>query len=151
MSNEENLFRNQGVEVELPAKEGTSDDPKEKYRDAFLRIRETLTRIGIPSYKSNTLYQSCHLLHKRSRYAIIHFKSLFFLDGKTTDITKEDISRQNTIAAMLEEYKLLKILHPELHQDRIARNFIKIIPFKDKKNWKLCSKYQIGGLKTPTE
>ena len=140
---EEDVFRGAGVEVELPSKDGLND-PKERYRDAFLRIRETLTRIGIPSYKNNTLYQSCHILHKRGRYAVLHFKELFQLDGKETNITQEDLERRNTIAAMLEEYGLLKILHPENHTNKIARSFIKIIPFADKKNWKLQSKYQIG-------
>jgi hypothetical protein len=142
----EDVFRGAGVEVELPSKNGTGD-PKERYRDAFLRIRETLTRIGIPSYKTNSLYQSCHILHKRGKYAILHFKELFQLDGKETNITKEDLERRNTVAAMLEEYGLLKIVDPAKHQDRIARNFIKIIPFSDKKNWKLQSKYQIGNKK----
>ena len=140
---EDDVFRGTGVEVELPSKDG-AEDPKERYRDAFLRIRETLTRIGIPSYKTQSLYQSCHVLHKRGRYAILHFKELFLLDGKETNITKEDIERRNTVVSMLEEYGLLKIIHPDKHQDKIARSFIKIIPFADKKNWKLQSKYQIG-------
>lgn len=146
---EDDVFRGAGVEVSLPAKNG-ADDPKEKYRDAFLRIRETLTRIGIPSYKSNALYQSCHILHKRGRYAILHFKELFQLDGKESNISKEDLERRNTIAFMLEEYGLLKVIHPEKHHDKIARNLIKIIPFADKKNWKLQSKYQIGNKKDPS-
>jgi hypothetical protein len=145
----DDIFRGAGVEVKLPAKAGV-DDPKERFRDAFLRIRETLTRIGIPSYKTNSLYQSCHILHKRGHYAILHFKELFQLDGKSTNLTDEDIARRNTVAHMLEEYGLLKVINPEKHSEKIARNFIKIIPFAEKKNWKLLSKYQIGNKEKPT-
>lgn len=147
---ENNPFQGFGIEVELQSNSDETD-PKIKYRDAFLRIRETLTRIGIPSYKTNSLYQSVHLLHKRGCYSLFHFKELFAIDGKSTNLTKEDIGRRNAIAGMLEEYGLLKIKEPDKYQEKITRNFIKIIPFKDKSNWKLCSKYSIGNKQNERE
>lgn len=111
----------------------------------FLKIKETLTRIGIASRRDPILYQSCHILHKQGRYAIVHFKELFALDGKPTDFTDEDRARRNTIANLLEEWKLLTIVSVEnAEQPRALMNQIKVIPFKDKDNWSLIAKYTVG-------
>jgi hypothetical protein len=133
---ESNLFRGYGVEV-------TFAEPND-----FLKIRETLTRIGIASKQSRTLNQSCHLLHKKGRYAIMHFKEMFALDGKQTNFSDEDKARRNTIAALLQEWKLLTVVNPEqIKEPTTTLSNIKIISFKDKKNWTLVSKYQIGAKK----
>ena len=115
-----------------------------KKQDDFLKIKETLTRIGVSSNKTNTIYQSCHILHKKGKYYIVHFKELFALDGKQTNLSTEDISRRNTIAALLQEWGLLTIVNPSIITSKMPINQIKIIPFSDKKNWKLESKYNIG-------
>ena len=113
--------------------------------DAFLKIRETLTRIGIANNKTRTLYQSCHILQKRGEYYIVHFKELFKLDGKPTSIDAGDFGRRNTIVGLLAQWKLLTILDPSKVAEPIAPlSQIKIIPFKDKKEWKLTTKYTIG-------
>ena len=112
--------------------------------DSFLKIKETLTRIGVASKKENILYQSCHILHKQGRYFIVHFKEIFNLDGKVSTITLEDISRRNTIAFLLQEWKLLTITNPENYLDRSSLNNIKILAFKDKRDWDLVAKYEIG-------
>ena len=127
------IFRGVGVEVELPT------------QDSFLKIKETLTRIGISSRKEKKLYQSCHILHKKGRYSILHFKELFILDGKHNTLTEEDISRRNTIVNLLEEWELVKIVDPSKTQDPVASlNQIKIISFKEKNDWELTVKYNIG-------
>ena len=126
------IFRGLGVEI-------TIADPND-----FLKIRETLTRIGIASKKTNTLYQSAHILHKKGRLAIIHFKELFVLDGKKTTFSEEDCMRRNTIVSLLEEWKLLTIVNPEQVVNKTSLSNIKIISFKEKGDWKLESKYQIG-------
>jgi|SRR5210317_2199359 hypothetical protein len=127
------IFKGVGVEVELPT------------QDSFLKIKETLTRIGISSRKEKKLYQSCHILHKKGRYAILHFKELFILDGKHNTLTEEDISRRNTIVNLLEEWELVKIVDPSKSADPIASlNQIKIISFKEKNEWDLTVKYNIG-------
>lgn len=132
MTNED-IFRGLGVEVTL------------KEKDDFLKVRETLTRIGISSRKENKLYQSCHILHKRGRYAIMHFKELFALDGLDTDISQNDIARRNTISSLLEEWELLDIVEEETDEDQYASlGQIKIIPFKEKDDWELIPKYHIG-------
>ena len=111
----------------------------------FLKIKETLTRIGVASRKDNKLYQSCHILHKQSRYYIVHFKELFALDGKPTDFTEEDKGRRNTIAQLLEEWGLIKVVEAERVKDpKAPMSQIKIIPHKDKANWVLEAKYSIG-------
>jgi hypothetical protein len=115
-----------------------------KSPDDFLKIRETLSRIGVASKTEAVLYQSCHILHKRGRYFLTTFKELFALDGKTTDITKNDIQRRNTIAKLLEDWGLLKILCKDSCGDFVHMSQIKIIPFKEKTNWKLVTKYNIG-------
>ncbi|MDB4331268.1 translational repressor RegA [bacterium] len=131
--NNEDIFRGVGVEVELPTP------------DSFLKIKETLTRIGISSRKDKKLFQSCHILHKKGRYAILHFKELFILDGKHNTFTEEDQARRNTIVNLLEEWELIKIVDPNQTKEPIASlNQIKIISYKEKENWELTVKYNIG-------
>jgi hypothetical protein len=114
-------------------------------QDDFLKVRETLTRIGVSSRKEKVLYQSCHILHKQGKYYIVHFKELFALDGKPSNITENDIQRRNAIADLLEEWGLVKILNPRLIEDNIAPlHQIKIISFKEKDDWQLVAKYNIG-------
>jgi hypothetical protein len=113
--------------------------------DDFLKVKETLTRIGLASKKDNTLYQSCHILHKQGKYYIVHFKELFALDGKPSDITENDIARRNTIANLLEEWELIDIVRQEQTDNPIVSlSQIKIIPFKEKNEWNLVTKYNIG-------
>ena len=114
-------------------------------QDDFLKVRETLTRIGVSSRKEKVLYQSCHILHKQGRYYIVHFKELFALDGKPSNISENDIQRRNAIAKLLEEWGLVKIMNPILMKDNIAPlHQIKIISFKEKDEWQLITKYNIG-------
>lgn len=115
-----------------------------KESDDFLKVKETLTRIGVASKKNNTLYQSCHILHKQGKYYIVHFKELFALDGKPTDMNQDDISRRNTIALLLQEWGLVKIENLEVTQPADSLSSIKIIPFSQKKDWNLVAKYNIG-------
>jgi len=116
--------------------------------DDFLKIKETLTRIGVSSRKENKLYQSCHILHKRGKYYIVHFKELFALDGLPTDITENDIGRRNTIANLLEEWELLDIVDPDQTEEPVASvGQIKILAHKDKDKWELVPKYHIGNTK----
>lgn len=118
---------------------------KLKNDEDFLKIKETLTRIGIASRKDNSLYQSCHILHKKNKYYIVHFKELFLLDGKQASIDESDFARRNTIIRLLEEWDLLKVVKPELIEEPSATlNQIKIIPHKDKSEWNLVAKYTIG-------
>ena len=113
--------------------------------DDFLKIRETLTRIGVASRKDRTLYQSCHILHKRGKYYLVHFKELFALDGKESSISENDIARRNAIARLLEEWKLLKIVKPEQASTPLApMSQIKVLPHKEKNEWSLVAKYNIG-------
>ena len=121
------------VEVTLPSQE------------SFLKIKETLTRIGIASKKEQKLFQSCHILHKQGKYYIVHFKELFMLDGKTNDFSEEDKGRRNTIIALLTEWNLLKPVVAEMIVDPITPlSQIKILPYKDKEDWELVAKYSIG-------
>lgn len=114
-------------------------------QDDFLKVRETLTRIGVSSRKEKVLYQSCHILHKQGRYYLVHFKELFALDGKPSNISENDIQRRNAIAVLLEEWGLLNILNPKIMEDNIAPiHQIKIISFKEKDDWELIAKYNIG-------
>jgi hypothetical protein len=116
----------------------------EKEQD-FLKIKETLTRIGVASRKENKLFQSCHILHKQGKYYIVHFKELFALDGKQTDFSLDDKGRRNTIAALLEEWGLLKLISQEKIKDpRAPLSQIKILSFKEKPNWECVAKYTIG-------
>ena len=111
----------------------------------FLKVRETLTRIGVASRQEQKLYQSCHILHKRGKYYIVHFKELFSLDGLPTDITDNDIARRNAIAGLLEEWELLEIVDESFDDEEVAPlNQIKIISYKDKDDWELVPKYHIG-------
>ena len=113
--------------------------------DDFLKIRETLTRIGVASRKENKLFQSCHILHKQGRYFIVHFKELFALDGKPSNFSDSDISRRNTIANLLAEWGLLHLVVPDLSKEPIAPiSQIKVLPFKEKDQWNLTAKSNIG-------
>ncbi len=133
MNEEDDIFNGLGIEIELSE------------RDDFLKVKETLTRIGVSSRKENKLYQSCHILHKRGRYVILHFKELFELDGLESNITDEDLGRRNTIVSLLEEWGLLKIIDvEEVEETKVSLAKMKIIPFKDKGNWELIPKYHIG-------
>ena len=107
--------------------------------DNFLKVRETLTRIGIASRKENKLYQSCHILHKQGRYFIVHFKELFALDGKESNITSGDIERRNAIASLLQDWDLLKILVPTTADQKASLSQIKVVSYKEKDEWELCT------------
>ncbi len=133
MNSEEDIFKGVGVEIALPTP------------DSFLKVKETLTRIGISSRKEKKLYQTCHILHKQGKYAILHFKELFILDGKKDTFVEEDEARRNTIVNLLEEWDLLSVVNTEKAQSPIAQlNQIKIISHKEKQNWILEAKYNIG-------
>ena len=112
--------------------------------DDFLKVRETLTRIGVASRKDKKLYQSCHILHKQGRYFIVHFKELFVLDGKPSTITENDIQRRNTIAVLLSDWGLVSINNNEQAKNRAPLRQIKVIAFKERDEWELCPKYNIG-------
>ena len=129
------IFSGFGIEVTL-----------KKSDDGFLVVKETLTRIGVASHKDGhkRLYQSCHILHKRGRYAIVHFKELFALDGKGTSISDEDIQRRNKITNLLAEWGLIDVVDPSESKDEVSISQIKIIPFKEKHEWELLPKYNIG-------
>jgi len=124
------IFKGVGVEVELPT------------QDSFLKVKETLTRIGISSRKEKKLYQSCHILHKQGRYFITHFKELFLLDGKPSNLTENDIQRRNTIVTLMSDWGLLETVKPI--GETAPLNQIKIISHKEKGDWELCPKYNIG-------
>lgn len=113
--------------------------------DDFLKVRETLTRIGVASRKEKKLYQSCHILHKKGKYYIVHFKELFALDGKPSNFGEQDIARRNTIVNLLGEWGLIKVISKDLVQDPLAPiSQVKILPFKEKDHWELVAKYNIG-------
>lgn len=132
----DDVFRGYGVEVKLG------------HRDDFLKVKETLTRIGVSSKKDNTLYQSCHILHKRGRYAIIHFKELFSLDGRPSNFSESDVARRNTIANLLQDWGLVEIMNPETTKELVAPlSYIKIISHSQKNDWNLVAKYNIGAQK----
>jgi len=116
-----------------------------KNPEDFLKVKETLSRIGLASKKENTLYQSCHILHKQGKYYIVHFKELFLLDGKTADLSEGDIARRNRIINLLDEWELIEQVNLDKTETPEAPlNQIKIIPFKEKSNWNLVTKYTIG-------
>lgn len=118
---------------------------KLREEDDFLKVRETLTRIGVASRKDKTLYQSCHILHKKGKYYVVHFKELFALDGKPTDFTENDLGRRNTIANLLEEWGLIEIAKPSQAKEIVAPlSQIKIISYKERDDWNLTTKYNIG-------
>jgi hypothetical protein len=112
--------------------------------DDFLKVRETLTRIGVASRKDRKLYQSCHILHKQGRYFIVHFKELFVLDGKPSTITENDVQRRNTIAVLLSDWGLVTINNNEMAKNRAPLRQIKVISFRERNEWELCPKYNIG-------
>lgn len=129
----EDVFKGLGIEVLL------------EEEDDFLMVKETLTRLGVSSRKENKLFQSCHILHKRGRYAIMHFKELFILDGLESDISETDIGRRNLIAKLLDEWELCEIMDSDKIKDPLASmGQIKILSHKDKKDWELIPKYHIG-------
>ena len=112
--------------------------------DDFLKVRETLTRIGVASRKDKKLFQSCHILHKQGRYFIVHFKELFLLDGKKSNLEENDIARRKTIAQLMSDWGLISIETPDKIKPMAPMRQIKIIPFKEKNEWELCPKYNIG-------
>ena len=112
--------------------------------DDFLKVRETLSRIGVASRKEKKLYQSCHILHKQGRYYIVHFKELFALDGKKSTLVANDIQRRNTIALLLQDWNLVNIVVPSNVEDKAPLSQIKILPYKEKNEWNLTAKYNIG-------
>ena len=115
-----------------------------KQPDDFLKIRETLTRIGVASRKDKTLYQSCHILHKQGKYFITHFKELFALDGKKSTLVENDIQRRNTIALLLQDWNLIDIVDTTRVENKAPLSQIKVLPFKEKNDWNLTAKYNIG-------
>jgi len=118
---------------------------KLKNEDDFLKVKETLTRIGVASRKDKTLYQSCHILHKRGKYYIVHFKELFALDGKNTDFEDNDLGRRNAIANLLSEWGLVEVVNKDKSSSPVAPlSQIKIISYKEKNEWELTAKYNIG-------
>ena len=132
MSDEFNWSPEQMLEVSL------------KQPDDFLKIRETLSRIGVASRKDKTLFQSCHILHKQGKYYIVHFKELFALDGKKATLVENDVQRRNTISVLLQDWNLLSIVKPEAAENKAPLSQIKIIAFKEKNEWNLQAKYNIG-------
>jgi len=122
-----------------------------KEPDDFLKVRETLTRIGVASRKEKKLYQSCHILHKKGKYYIVHFKELFALDGKPSNLTDNDLQRRNRIARLLSDWGLIEEVTPAADEDLAPLNQIKVLSFKDKGEWTLESKYNIGKKKHPVE
>ena len=122
-----------------------------KEPDDFLKVRETLTRIGVASRKERKIYQSCHILHKQGKYYIVHFKELFALDGKNTNFSVNDLQRRNRISQLLSDWGLISIVTPEKVEDLAPLNQIKVLAFKDKEEWTLESKYNIGRKKTAEE
>jgi len=115
-----------------------------KQPDDFLKVRETLTRIGVASRKDKTLFQSCHILHKQGKYYITHFKELFALDGKNSSLSLNDIQRRNTIALLLQDWNLIEVVQPTLVENKAPLSQIKVLPFKEKNEWTLVAKYNIG-------
>lgn len=115
-----------------------------KEPDDFLKVKETLSRIGVASKKDKTLYQSCHILHKQGRYFLVHFKELFALDGKFADITDNDIQRRNTIGKLLQDWGLVSIIDPALFSDQAPLSQIKVLSFKEKGEWNIQTKYNLG-------
>lgn len=128
----ENIFRGYGVEVLLNSPED------------FLKIAETLTRVGVAARNENKLYQTCHILHKRGRYAIMHFKEMLALDGNETNYSDEDEARRNKIVQLLEQWRLVKAIEPTAIANQIDISKIKVIPYRDKRAWTLVPKYTIG-------
>ena len=122
-----------------------------KQPDDFLKVRETLTRIGVASRKDKTLFHSCHILHKQGKYYITHFKELFALDGKKSTLTANDIQRRNTIALLLQDWNLIDVSDKKKTEDKAPLSQIKVIAYKEKAEWTLESKYNIGKKRQPNE
>ena len=141
MASENEIQWNQSDMVEV-----TLGDP-----DDFLKVRETLTRIGVASRKEKKIYQSCHILHKQGKYYIVHFKELFALDGKQTNFSSNDLQRRNRIAQLLSDWGLIGVVDKTRIEDLAPLNQIKVLSFKDKGDWTLESKYNIGRKKQETE
>ena len=112
--------------------------------DDFLKVRETLTRIGVASRKEKKLFQSCHILHKQGRYFVVHFKELFLLDGKKSNLESSDLERRNTIATLLSDWGLVTLVDPSQAAEKAPLRQIKIVSFREKSEWELCQKYNIG-------
>ena len=119
--------------------------------DDFLKVRETLTRIGVASRNEKKLYQSCHILHKQGRYYIVHFKELFLLDGKSSDFSENDVQRRNRITKLLSDWGLVEVVDETQIEDLAPISQIKILPYKEKAEWQLIPKYSIGSKRTPQE
>ena len=132
------------VDTEIQWKQSDMIEVGLKEPDDFLKVRETLTRIGVASRKERKIYQSCHILHKQGKYYIVHFKELFALDGKQTNITDNDVQRRNRISQLLADWGLVSIVDVDGLGELAPLNQIKVISFKDKSNWTLESKYNIG-------
>jgi hypothetical protein len=115
-----------------------------KQPDDFLKVRETLTRIGVASRKDKTLFQSCHILHKQGKYYITHFKELFALDGKNSTLTENDIQRRNTITLLLQDWNLIEVVNTSMVENKAPLSQIKVLPFKEKSEWNMVAKYNIG-------
>tara|TARA_A100001035_G_C27498040_1_gene370707 strand:- start:184 stop:618 length:435 start_codon:yes stop_codon:yes gene_type:complete len=139
------------VDTEIQWKQTDMVEVVLKEPDDFLKVRETLTRIGVASRKERKIYQSCHILHKQGKYYIVHFKELFALDGKNTNFSVNDLQRRNRIAQLLSDWGLISIVSPEKVENLAPLNQIKVLSFKDKEEWTLESKYNIGRKKTTEE
>lgn len=122
-----------------------------KEPDDFLKVRETLTRIGVASRKEKKIYQSCHILHKQGKYYIVHFKELFALDGKKANLFVNDIQRRNRITQLLSDWGLIEVVNQEIISDSAPLSQIKVLSYKDKQDWILESKYNIGKKRTDTQ
>jgi len=153
----DDIFQGHGIPVNLPHKYTSAeyeafdvDQRKEANKDAFLKIRETLTRIGVASRREKNLYQTAHILHKRGNYAILHFKELFSLDGKPTNIDAEDIARRNRIVQLLQEWELLTPKNSLDGEALAPLGHIKIVKHAEKSEWKLVPKYSVGSKKSIT-
>lgn len=136
------------VETEIQWKQADMVEVILNEPDDFLKVRETLTRIGVASRKEKKIYQSCHILHKQGKYYIVHFKELFALDGKNTNLSLNDVQRRNRIIQLLSDWGLITIVTPEKIADLAPLNQIKVLAFKEKDEWTLESKYNIGRKKT---
>ena len=136
------------VDTEIQWKQSDMIEVGLKEPDDFLKVRETLTRIGVASRKERKIYQSCHILHKQGKYYIVHFKELFALDGKNTNITENDVQRRNRISQLLSDWGLVSIVDPDSVGELAPLNQIKVISFKEKGEWTLESKYNIGKKKS---
>jgi hypothetical protein len=138
-------------EIEIQWKQSDMVEVVLNEPDDFLKVRETLTRIGVASRKEKKIYQSCHILHKQGKYYIVHFKELFALDGKRTNLTLNDVQRRNRIIQLLCDWGLIEIINKEKIEDLAPLNQIKVLSFKEKQEWTLESKYNIGRKKTEVE